>query len=262
LPQAQSLRDHPLFEPLRSERGRRVVGLIAALLIEAILLIVLLTLNIHDEPDAAPGSLTVVDLKAQDDSPDESEQAAQKPSESAPQFEQRTEPSDPQIGRPEAVQPDVVPPTQPVPQPVIPSPFQLPTPSQPARPAQPAAPKQVYGPVDTGSRSGVADSEVVGTAPDGQPLYAARWYREPDDSELAGYLSTASGPGWGLIACKTAPEFRVIDCVPLSEYPQGSMINRAVLAAAWQFRVRPPRRGGKSLVGSWVRIRIDYTDRR
>ena len=175
MPQAQSLRDHPLFEPLRSERGRRVVGLIAALLIEAILLIVLLTLNIHDEPDAAPGSLTVVDLKAQDDSPEESEQAEQEPSESAPQFEQRTEPSDPQIERPEAVQPDVVPPAQPVPQPVMPSPFQLPAPSQPARPAQPAAPKQVYGPVDSGSRSGGAESEVVGTAPDGQPLYAARW---------------------------------------------------------------------------------------
>ena len=172
MPQAQSLRDHPLFEPLRSERGRRVVGLIAALLIEAILLIVLLTLNIHDEPDAAPGSLTVVDLKAQDDSPDESEQAEQKPSESAPQFEQRTEPSDPQIERPEAVQPDIAP-TQPVPQPVIPTPFQLPSRQAPPRPAQPrglprsrgwSAPRRgTSGPRDCVSeRRGAPEGHFVG----------------------------------------------------------------------------------------------------
>ena len=79
---------------------------------------------------------------------------------------------------------------------------------------------------------------------------------------MRSYLSTARGPGWGLIACRTAPDFRVEDCVPLDEYPQGSQINRSVLAAAWEFRVRPPRRGGESLVGAWVRIRIDYDLRR
>ena len=98
----------------------------------------------------------------------------------------------------------------------------------------------------------------MGTAPNGEPLYAAAWYREPRDDELRGYLSTASGPGWGLIACRTAPDFRVEDCVGLDEYPNGSQITRAVLAAAWAFRVRPPRLGGRPLVGAWVRIRIDY----
>ena len=71
-------------------------------------------------------------------------------------------------------------------------------------------------------------------------------------------MSTASGPGWGLIACRTAPDYRVEDCVGLDEYPNGSQITRAVLAAAWQFKVRPARVRGRSLVGSWVRIRIDY----
>ena len=102
------------------------------------------------------------------------------------------------------------------------------------------------------------DSEVVGTAPNGEPLYAAAWYRRPYPDELSGYLSTARGPGWGLIACRTVADYRVEDCVALEESPPGSNIARSVLAAAWQFRVRPPRVGGRSLVGTWVRIRIDY----
>ena len=116
------------------------------------------------------------------------------------------------------------------------------------------------GPPDTGTPGDTP--RVGGSGPNGEPLYAAAWYREPYESELSGYLSTASGPGWGLIACRTAPDFRVEDCVALGESPTGSNIARAVLAAAWQFRVRPPRIGGRSMVGEWVRIRIDYGLRR
>jgi protein TonB len=125
----------------------------------------------------------------------------------------------------------------------------------PRRPAPPAAPAPVMGPT---YKPRFGESERVGTAPNGQPMYGARWYREPTDQELRGYLSTANGPGWGVIACKTVADFRVEDCVGLDEYPEGSHIVRAVLAAAWQFRVRPPRVGGVSQVGDWVRIRIDY----
>ncbi len=125
----------------------------------------------------------------------------------------------------------------------------------------PALSRGMMGPVDSGSR--YADTpRVSGSGPNGEPLYAASWYREPTDAELAGYLSTASGPGWGLIACRTAPNFRVEDCIKIDEYPAGSNIARSVLAAAWQFRVRPPRIGGEPKIGEWVRIRIDYEVRR
>ena len=108
------------------------------------------------------------------------------------------------------------------------------------------------------SGSGSAgDSEVVGRGPNGDALYAAEWAREPSNRELAGYLPKNGIEGFGLIACKTIPENRVEDCVELDQTP-GSHLASAVRQAAWQFRVRPPRKGGHPLVGSWVRIRIDY----
>lgn len=122
------------------------------------------------------------------------------------------------------------------------------TPQNTTRSLPPA--RQTYGPPDTGDSPAFRDSERVGTAPNGEPLYAAAWYREPKREQLRGYLSTASGPGWGLIACRTVPNYRVEDCVGLDEYPRGSQMNRAVLAAAWEFRVRPPSLGGRPLVGS------------
>ena len=108
-----------------------------------------------------------------------------------------------------------------------------------------------------GSGSG-GDSEVVGQGPNGEALYAAEWAREPTDAELAGYLPRNAPEGYGLIACKTIPNNRVDDCVELENSPPGSHLASAVRQAAWQFHVRPPRKGGHALIGSWVRIRIDY----
>ncbi len=155
------------------------------------------------------------------------------------------------------------------PPPLVSNPVPAPPPA-PATPAEPAPspkptigarinPNRNYGPADTGNPRTANDSERVGTAPNGEPLYAARWYREPTRRELAGYLSTATGPATALIACKTVTGYYVEDCVLLSETPQGSQIGRAVMAAAWQFRVRPARVGGREQFGSWVRIRIDYS---
>ncbi|MGE5721697.1 MAG: hypothetical protein ACM3YM_04480 [Sphingomonadales bacterium] len=103
------------------------------------------------------------------------------------------------------------------------------------------------------------DSEGPGTGPNGETLYNARWYREPTRAELSTYLPPDSRrSGWGMIACKTAPRYRVEDCVAIGQSP-GSGLAEAVRQAAWQFLVFPPRIGGRLMVGSWVRIRIDYT---
>jgi protein TonB len=113
--------------------------------------------------------------------------------------------------------------------------------------------------IPTAGAGGAGDSEVVGKGPNGEALYAAEWAREPSDAELAGYLPRNSPEGYGLVACKTIPGDRVEDCIELEQKPAGSHLASAVRQAAWQFRVRPPRKGGRPLIGSWVRIRIDYT---
>jgi protein TonB len=106
--------------------------------------------------------------------------------------------------------------------------------------------------------TGAGDSAVVGRAPNGEVLYAAEWARHPTDAELSGYLPKNAPDGYGLVACRTIPDNRVDDCIELENYPAGSHLASAVRQAAWQFRVRPPRKGGKPLIGEWVRIRIDY----
>jgi protein TonB len=109
--------------------------------------------------------------------------------------------------------------------------------------------------------AGEGDSEVVGHGPNGEVLYAAEWAREPTDQELAFYLPRDAPEGYGLIACKTYPQNRVDDCIALESNPASSHLARAVLNAAWQFKVRPPRRNGKPMIGEWVEIKIDYIGR-
>jgi protein TonB len=110
----------------------------------------------------------------------------------------------------------------------------------------------------SGAGSGAGDSKEVGRGPNGEVLYAAEWARHPTNAELEGYLPRNAPDGSGLIACRTAPGNRVEDCIELANSPPGSHLASAVRQAAWQFRVRPPRRNGKELIGSWVRIEIDY----
>jgi protein TonB len=115
-------------------------------------------------------------------------------------------------------------------------------------------------PGDSHEEASADDTARVGTAPNGEPLYAAEWVREPTDRELSGYLPPRmpDGGGWGLVACKTVAHYHVEDCAELGNSPPGSHLAGAVRQAAWQFLVRPPRVKGRELTGTWVRIRIDY----
>ena len=103
------------------------------------------------------------------------------------------------------------------------------------------------------------DSDVVGKAPNGEPLYAAEWYRRPTQAELSAYLPRGwASEGVGVVACRTVARYHVEDCKLLAQSPPGAGYGNAVLQSAWQFLVRPPRVGGKEMVGSWVSIKIDY----
>ena len=121
-----------------------------------------------------------------------------------------------------------------------------------------------------GAKSGTALAEGTGNSgapglgdgPGGERLYNPDWFRKPTDTELATYLPKRNpGEGWGAIACRTIEDHRVEDCQILGESPGGSGYGRAVLNAAWQFRVIPPRINAKPQIGVWVRIKIDYTQR-
>ncbi|WP_262408627.1 hypothetical protein [Sphingomonas sp. JC676] len=119
------------------------------------------------------------------------------------------------------------------------------------------------GDAAAGGSEGLGDSEKAGKGPHGEQLYAAEWYRRPTDAEISPYISErARGvEGWGEIACRTVARYRVEDCQELGDYPRGSGYAGSVRQAAFQFLVKPPRVNGKLLVGTWVRIRITYTER-
>ena len=112
-----------------------------------------------------------------------------------------------------------------------------------------------------GSGKDSAAAYGPGSGPGGQRYYNVEWYREPSHGELAHYLPPNAPPtGWGEIACKTIENYHVDNCRTVGESPLGSGFARSLREAAWQFLVRPPRVGGKRLVGSWVNIRITWSD--
>lgn len=219
--------------PLR----RRASGFALALGVNLGLLLILLTLGVIPLPEKKPSRATIVDLIPESHSRSaETARAAARPDKPVPK--------PPPIILP--VKPTIVPP---------PRPADKPLPWIEMSSAELAAGDLKNLPK---AAPGQGDSEEVGRGPHGEVLYAAEWAREPTDAELGGYLPRNAPDGWGLIACKTIPDNRVDDCVELGQSPAGSHLASAVRQAAWQFRVRPPRKNGRPMVGEWVRIRIDY----
>jgi periplasmic protein TonB len=221
--------------PLR----RRASGIALALGINALLLVVLLGIGAmrFERPKKAQGSI-VFDL-----SPEATTSAAKQPRETARKVRPRKRPVPP------------LPPRLPVEPPAVPKADWL----EMTRDEYAAADISKLPKFDNESGAAkIADSEEVGRGPRGEILYAAEWARKPTDAELSGYLPANAPDGWGLIACRTIPGNRVDDCVELGNSPRGSRLASAVRQAAWQFRVRPPRKNGRELVGEWVQIRIDY----
>lgn len=216
--------------PLR----RRASGLALALAVNGALLLALLTLGVLPLREQKPSRATIVDLVPESHSR-QAAAAAVRPNKPVPK--------PPPIILP--VKPTIAPPP-------------------PAEKSQPwiEMSKDQMAAADLGNLPkadpGEGDSEEVGRGPHGEILYAAEWAREPTDAELSGYLPKTAPDGWGLIACKTIPGNRVDDCVELGQSPAGSHLASAVRQAAWQFRVRPPRKGGRPMVGEWVRILIEY----
>ena len=187
---------------LQTDRGRRVAGITATIALEGLLLLALLTLGAGITKKEVPLS-NLVTFKARDFSkPNPKPAPAPKPKPATqPRVEKR------QI-TPPAAQP-TPPPAAVIP--VNPTPAPMVSPQRPVGPRPITAPPpngKVYGP---SAPSSLSDSRRVGTAPNGEPLYAAAWYRKPTDDELAGYLSTATA-GYAIISCLTVPDFRVDDC--------------------------------------------------
>ncbi|QIG79882.1 hypothetical protein G5C33_08895 [Sphingosinithalassobacter tenebrarum] len=240
-------------------------ALLLALIVEILLALLLLTIVPQFLDPEEESAMSLFDVSSQGTAPPEvdpgdSEDARpEEPAEEQPEPRPVEQPPQPQQPQPTREAPS----ERPVPNfiPMSRDEMAMVDDSMQRRPAerqstQPSRPSRTYGPVDPGVPGQRPDTPVVGTAPDGSPLYAAEWYRRPEQRMMADYLSVVSGEAVALISCRTVPDYRVEDCVLQYESPKGSGMGQAVLAMAFKFRVRPARKDGKEQVGSWVRIRI------
>lgn len=226
----------------RRQLSRRSLAFALVLLLHLLLLLALILITPEPPPGGGRDAIVAVLLPNVAKQPAEAKPQPPKPRQERQQSERIRAP-DPIVKTPDAEAQDYV--LGPVPNIDI---RNLPNRRSELAAAAPAAPA-------------ASDSAAIGSGPDGKPLYAAQWQREPRDNEVAPYLPRRVPAGaWALIACKTAPQFRVEDCQELADAPRGLGLARAIRNAAWQFRVLPPRLGGQALIGAWVQIRFDFRD--
>ena len=165
------------------------------------------------------------------------------------------------------------------PPPPVPLPVPPRTPTTPVPPGEPAPTilwdKALYAAADVGKIKGTAseaeadddatakDSAAAygpGDGPGGARLYNVDWYRRPVWSEISPYLPpNPPTRGQAVLACRMVEHYHVDNCQVISESPRGSGMGKAIRLAAWQFLIRPPRLGGKVLVGQWVKITYDLS---
>ena len=238
----------------RDDIRRRGLGLFIALLLEAIIIIAILSLSMRaGGPAAGPRGISSFSLEA------EAESAA------------AVDKSETQTPVPQKQQSTVTPP---IPKPLLPpaNPVKAPPPS----PNFIKVSKSEFDAMDlsklpASGGSGSGDSKGSGQAPKGNmgpglgpggaQLYPVAWLREPYGSELAPYLAAVKRipPGASAdIACRMAEHNRVENCQIIGETPRGTGLAKALRLAAWQFLVKPPRIDNKPQLGVWVRIHFDF----
>lgn len=231
---------------------RRGAGFAIALLLEALIIIAILSLSMRaGGPAAGTRSLSTFSLEAQSDS------ASSERGETKTPVAQKTPPQF----------------TPPIPKALLPPVNAIPAPppsldfikvSKSELDAMDLSKLPASGGGagnNTGNGQGSKGMMGPGLGPGGAQLYPVAWLREPYDSELAPYVAAIKRipPGASAeIACRMIERNRVENCQIIGENPRGTGLAKALRLAAWQFLVKPPRIDNKPQLGVWVRIRFDF----
>ena len=238
----------------RDDIRRRGLGFFIALLLEAIIIIAILSLSMRaDGPAAGTRGLSTFSLEAEV----ESASFADKSETQTPVTKERQTTVTPPIPKPllPPVNPVKVPPPSPDFIKVSKSEFDAMDLSK-----LPASSGAGSG-ESNGSGQGSKGMMGPGLGPGGAQLYPVAWLREPYDSELSPYLAAVKRipPGASAdIACRMVENNRVENCQIIGENPRGTGLAKALRLAAWQFLVKPPRIDNEPQLGVWVRIRFDF----